>query len=101
MQPVSTSTPPVPPTGEVGGHQGTRGRSLSLGYGRFIHRARWFIVVIWALGLAMSVPFAATISNKLQSSIAQPGGTESARVNQQLVNSFHQPESQLLVVFHS
>jgi RND superfamily putative drug exporter len=70
-------------------------------YGRFIHRFRWLIVILWVLGLGVSIPFAATIANTLQSSIAQPGGTESARVSQQLVDTFHQPASQVLVVFHS
>ena len=70
-------------------------------YGRFIHRARWFILVFWVLALGASVPFAATISSRLQSSIAQPSDTESAHVSQQLVGTFHQPQSQVLVVFRS
>jgi RND superfamily putative drug exporter len=57
--------------------------------------------VVWVLGLGVSVPFAATIASQLQSSIAQPSNTESAHVSQQLVDTFHQPPSQVLVVFHS
>ena len=78
-----------------------RDRSFVMRYGRFIFRARWFIVVLWVLVLGASVPFAATISGKLQSSIAQPSDTQSAHVTQQLANTFHQPQAQVLAVFRS
>ncbi len=101
MQTVPSSVPHLDPERDAPLPQPRRGRSFVMRYGRFIHRARWFIVVFWALGLAASVPFAATISGKLQSSIAQPSDTESAKVSQQLVGTFHQPQSQVFVVFRS
>ena len=101
MQTVSPSGPSSPPAGDAHTQQPPRDRSFVMHYGRFIHRARWFILVFWILALGASVSFAATISSKLQSSIAQPSDTESAHVSQQLVGTFHQPQSQVLVVFRS
>ncbi len=75
--------------------------TLARRYGRLIYRLRWAIVALWVVALGISIPFAATISGKLQSSIAQPGNTQSAQVSQQLTNTFHQPSSQVIAVFHS
>ncbi len=101
MQTAPTSIPPVESGDRAAPSETTRDRSFVMRYGRFIHRARWFMVIAWVLLLGASVPFAATISSKLQSSITQPENTQSAQVNQQLVSTFHQPASQVLVVFHS
>src|SRR5215472_10082837 len=101
MQITPLSPPPVESGSNAVPPQTTPDRSFVMRYGRFIHRARWFIVLSWVLLLGASIPFAATISNKLQSSITQPSDTQSAQVNQQLVSTFHQPASQVLVVFHS
>ena len=101
MQTVPSSTPTFDPVRDATPRQPRDDRSFAMRYGRFIHRARWFIVVFWVLAVGASVPFAVTISSKLQSSIAQPSDTESAHVSQELVGTFHQPQSQVFVVFRS
>src|SRR5215510_5930923 len=101
MQSVPSSTPSVDLEEGALPPRPVHDQSFVMRYGRFIHRARWFILVIWVLGLAASVPFAASISSRLVSSITQPGDTESARVGQQLVHTFHQPQSRVLAVFRS
>jgi RND superfamily putative drug exporter len=70
-------------------------------YGRILYRIRWIVLLVWIIGFGVSIPFAATLSSKLESSIEVPKDTQSGQVGKVLSDTFHQPQSQVLAVFHS
>jgi len=74
---------------------------VGVAYGHFIHRFRWVILVLWLIGLAVSVPFAAQVSSVLQSGGYSFDQSESAHADNTLTALFHQPPSMAIVVFQS
>ncbi|MDQ6659421.1 MAG: MMPL family transporter, partial [Chloroflexota bacterium] len=74
---------------------------LWLAYGRQIYRFRWLILVLWIIGLLVSLPFASNLPSVLKSGGYNFEGSESNDAYHLIVNKLHQPPSQLLVVFQS
>jgi RND superfamily putative drug exporter len=74
---------------------------LGFNYGSLIHRLRWVVIVLWVIGLAVSVPFALKLTSELTGGGYSMSNSESVRVNNTLVDRLHAPPSTLLVVFHS
>ncbi len=74
---------------------------LGLAYGRLVYRFRWLIIALWLVGLVVSLPFAATISDVLQGSSFGSTSSESAQVSNIIHSKLHAPTTQVLVVFQS
>jgi putative drug exporter of the RND superfamily len=74
---------------------------LGLRYGRQIYRLRWLIIAAWAVLVLVSVPFAAQIGSVLTGGGLTSSTSESARAGAIIQDTLHQPNTQLLVVFHS
>jgi len=74
---------------------------LGLAYGRQVYRFRWIIIVLWIIGLGISLPFAANITSVLRNGGYTNAGSESYRVYQQVITTLHQAPSDLTVVFQS
>ncbi len=74
---------------------------LGFNYGRMIYRLRWVVIALWAVGLAVSLPFAAQLTSKLTGGGYSMSNSESANVSNILVDRLHAPPSTLLVAFHS
>ncbi|HEU4785740.1 MAG TPA: MMPL family transporter, partial [Ktedonobacterales bacterium] len=74
---------------------------LGFNYGRAIYRLRWLVIALWAVGLAVSLPFAAQLTSKLTGGGYQTSSSESVSVGNTMVDRLHAPPSTLLVVFHS
>src|SRR6185437_8745871 len=74
---------------------------LGFNYGRAIYRLRWVIFALWAVGLAVSLPFAAQLTSRLTGGGYSMSNSESVGVSNTLVDRLHAPPSTLLVAFHS
>jgi len=74
---------------------------LGFSYGRAIYRLRWVVIALWAVGLAVSLPFAMQLTSKLTGGGYSLDTSESVRVGNIMVDRLHAPPSTLLVVFHS
>src|SRR6185437_4064609 len=74
---------------------------LGFNYGHMIYRFRWLVIALWAVGLAVSLPFAAQLTSKLTGGGYQTSSSESVSVGNTMVDRLHAPPSTLLVVFHS
>jgi RND superfamily putative drug exporter len=74
---------------------------IGLAYGRQVYRFRWPIIVVWVIGLLISLPFDAQLSSVLKSGGYSFSGSDSVRVSNIVVDKLHQPPSQVLAVFHS
>ena len=74
---------------------------LGFNYGRFIHRFHWLVIALWAVGLAISVPFALQLTSKLTGGGYSMSSSESVQVGNVMVDRLHAPPSTLLVAFHS
>jgi RND superfamily putative drug exporter len=74
---------------------------LGFNYGRMIYRLRWVVIALWAVGLAVSLPFAAQLTSKLTGGGYSMNNSESVGVTDTMINRLHAPPSTLLVAFHS
>ena len=74
---------------------------LGFNYGHMIYRFRWLVIALWAVGLAVSLPFAAQLTSKLTGGGYSINNSESVSVSNTLVDRLHAPPSTLLVAFHS
>jgi uncharacterized membrane protein YdfJ with MMPL/SSD domain len=91
-------------TGEAGGGPEREPRGLyrvGFAYGRLIYRLRWLVIVLWVLGVAASVPFAARVSSVLTGGGFSFKGSDSVRAGDLVASVLHQPQSQVIVVFQS
>ena len=89
---------------EQSGRDTLKGRAIyraALAYGRFIHRFRWPVLVLWLIIFSVSVGFMLQTINLLGGGDTSVGGSESVRVDTLLKQQFHQTSSQVLVVFRS
>jgi RND superfamily putative drug exporter len=74
---------------------------IGLAYGRLVYRLRWLILLLWVIGVGVSVPFAGRVTSVLSGGGYSHGGSESVRVQNILIDKLRQPPAQLLVVFQS
>ncbi|HEY7091616.1 MAG TPA: MMPL family transporter [Ktedonobacterales bacterium] len=74
---------------------------FGLAYGRLVHRLRWFILAIWVIALAASVPFAAQLTSVLTGGGYNLNQSESVAVGNLIQQKFNLPQSSVLVVFQS
>src|SRR5262249_12846546 len=74
---------------------------VGLAYGRFIYRFRWIVLILWLIGLSVSIPFAAKLPGILTGGGYSFGGSESTHVNAVLTSKLNQPGAELLVAFTS
>jgi RND superfamily putative drug exporter len=99
-----TETPPqreVPSTPPEGERPHGRWYRVGLAYGGFVYRMRWVILVLWIVGLAVAVPFAAKVTSELHSGGYSVAGSESAQVDTVLQQTLHRTGSAAVVVFQS
>ncbi|HLV97181.1 MAG TPA: MMPL family transporter [Ktedonobacterales bacterium] len=85
--------------GALQGHH--KAYRVGLAYGDFVYRFRWFIIALWLIALAISIPFAKDVANVLTGSGGGNSNSESAQVSNLLISKLHQPATQLIVVFQS
>jgi RND superfamily putative drug exporter len=74
---------------------------VGLAYGQLIVRLRWIVLVLWLAGLALSLPFARSISGVLSGGGFSFAGSESVHVGNLLIGKLGMPPSQAVVVFQS
>ena len=74
---------------------------LGLTFGRIVYRFRWIIIILWLVGLGVSLPFTISVAQVLTGSASSLSGSESDHVDQLLVSKLHQTGSQVLVVFQA
>ena len=74
---------------------------LGLVYARQVYRFRWFIIVLWIIGVAVSVPFAAQLPAILSGGGFSLNSSDSAHVDAVITDKLHQPPSSAMVVFQS
>src|SRR5690242_1515473 len=74
---------------------------VGFAYGRVIYRLRWLVIVLWVVGVAASVPFAARVSSVLTGGGFSFNGSDSVRAGNLVASVLHQPQSQVIVVFQS
>ena len=74
---------------------------FGMAYGRLVHRLRWFILALWVVALATSVPFAAQLSSVLTGGGYNLNQSESVAVGNLIQRKFNLPQSSVLVVFRS
>jgi RND superfamily putative drug exporter len=74
---------------------------LGLAFGRRIYRLRWPVIIVWIIGLLVSLPFAAQLPSVLKNGGYNFSGSEAFTVYNTLTDKLHLPPSQLLVVFQS
>lgn len=74
---------------------------LGLGYGRQVHRFRWFIIALWVVVVLVSVPFAAQIGSVLKGGGYAYKNSESTRASNIIKEKLPQPATQLLIIFQS
>jgi putative drug exporter of the RND superfamily len=74
---------------------------LGLAYGKAVYRARWLIIVLWVIGLGVSLPFAGSLSKVLSGGGFTFQQSESVHVGNVLVAQLGMPPSQAIVVFQS
>src|SRR5690349_19123258 len=68
---------------------------IGLAYGRQVYRFRWPIIVVWVIGLLISLPFDAQLSSVLKSGGYSFSGSDSVRVSNIVIDKLHQPPSQV------
>jgi RND superfamily putative drug exporter len=73
----------------------------ALAYGRFVHRFRWLILLLWIVMVLISVNFMLSTINLLGGGDNSINGSESSQVSTLLKTQFHQTSSQVLVVLQS
>jgi len=69
--------------------------------GRAIYHARWAVLTVWLLVLALSVPFVSQVSHVLKGGGFANGTSESDRATNLLVADLGVPPSSLTVIFSS
>jgi len=74
---------------------------VGLAFGRLVYRFRWSIIVLWVIGLGISLPFTISVAKVLNGSSFSLSGSESDRVDQLMASTLHQNNSQVLVVFQA
>src|SRR5579859_101112 len=74
---------------------------FGLAYGRFVHKLRWLFVVLWAVGLAAAVPFAAQVTSVLSGGGYSYSGSESVKADNIIAGKLKTPASSITVVFQS
>jgi uncharacterized membrane protein YdfJ with MMPL/SSD domain len=74
---------------------------FGLAYGRLVHKLRWFILAIWVIALAASVPFAAQLTSVLTGGGYNLNQSESVAAGNLIQQKFNLPQSSVLVVFQS
>ena len=74
---------------------------FGLAYGRFIYRARWFVLAFWLVALVASVPFASKIGGALRGGGFTLSGSESVQVENMLQSHLNTPPSQAIIVLQS
>ena len=74
---------------------------FGLAYGRLVYRLRWLFILLWLIGLGVSIPFTVSIGNVLNGGDYSIKDSESAHVDEILTGKLHQTGSQLLVVFQA
>src|SRR5450432_63031 len=70
-------------------------------YGRFVFKARWFLLTFWIVALLASIPFALKTPSALQGGGYFNINSESVNVEHILNQKLHQPLSQVVVAFQS
>jgi putative drug exporter of the RND superfamily len=97
------SVEPAPVTRSAEAHEYQPGVRYRFGfaYGKFIYKMRWIVILLWAVALATSIPFAIRLPSILTGGGYNLAHSESGQVSEILANRFHQPSNQLLVVFQS
>jgi RND superfamily putative drug exporter len=66
-----------------------------------VYRWRWCIIVVWTLGLLVSLPFVVQLPSVLQGGGYSFSGSESVQVQNMVVEKLHQPPAQLMIVLQS
>ncbi len=74
---------------------------VGFAYGRFIYKVRWLVILLWVAGVAVSVPFAASLGSLLTGGGYDFKSSDSMAVGNILQNTLHQPPSSVLVAFQS
>ncbi len=74
---------------------------FGLVYGRLVYRLRWLFILLWLVGLGVSIPFTLSVGNVLNGGDYSIKGSESSQVDSILTDKLHQTGSQLLVVFQA
>jgi putative drug exporter of the RND superfamily len=74
---------------------------FGLAYGRLVYRLRWLFILLWLVGLGVSIPFTISVGNVLNGGDYSIKDSESSQVSEILTSKLHQTNSQLLVVFQS
>lgn len=74
---------------------------LGMIYGRFIYQVRWLVLLVWIVGLVISIPFAANLPKILDSNGSSSKTGEATQVADILANKLKQVPAQLIVVFQS
>ena len=74
---------------------------VGLAFGRLVYRFRWILIVLWVVGLGISLPFTISVGKVLNGSSFSLNGSESDRVDQLMTNKLHQNNSQVLVIFQA
>lgn len=74
---------------------------FGLAYGRLVYRLRWLFILLWLIGLGVSIPFTLSVGNVLNGGGYSIKDSESSRVDVIMSSKLHQSGSQLLVVFQS
>ncbi|WIG61772.1 MAG: Integral membrane protein [Ktedonobacterales bacterium] len=97
----SSSPPGAESAANEGRHEPRGLYRIGFAYGRFIYKARWIVLALWVIGVAMSLPFAAKVPSLLTGGGYTFQGSDATRVSTILSDKFHQPPSQVLVVFQS
>ncbi|HXT38220.1 MAG TPA: MMPL family transporter [Chloroflexota bacterium] len=69
--------------------------------GRAMYHARWAVLAVWLLVLALSAPFAPQVSHVLKGGGFANGTSESDRATNRLVSDLGVPPSSLTVIFTS
>jgi hypothetical protein len=73
------------------GHERHSTYRVGLGYGRQVYRLRWFIIVLWAVALLVSLPFSSKLSSVLKSGGLIYSSSDSAHVSDIATNKLHMP----------
>jgi RND superfamily putative drug exporter len=74
---------------------------IGFAYGRFIFAARWIIVALWVVGLAVSIPFTMKVGSVLTGGGYNFSGSESVKADNIMSSKLNLPKSQVYVVFQS
>jgi putative drug exporter of the RND superfamily len=74
---------------------------FGFGYGRFIHRIRWIVIVLWIGIIGASVPFTTQLMSALTGGGFSYDSSESVKANNLIAQKLNQSPSQIYVVFQS